>query len=66
MGTKAETARPAAARSYPAGQRLQCHNCGAEIEIVTPCTCDPPEQVLQCCGQDMKPTTGQDVHVNVE
>jgi hypothetical protein len=41
--------------AYPAGQRLMCEQCGAEIEIIKPCPCQPPEQVLQCCGKDMRP-----------
>jgi len=45
----------AGAVRYPEGQHLHCHNCGAEVEIVTPCGCNPPDMVLQCCGQDMKP-----------
>lgn len=51
---------------FPAGQRLQCQSCGAEIEIIQPCGCNPPDQVFQCCGEDMTPTTGQNVHVNAE
>jgi hypothetical protein len=53
-------------RDLKAGQRLHCAKCGSEIEIVQPCTCNPPDQVLRCCGQDMRPTVGQDVHVGVE
>lgn len=59
-------ADPQMARDLKAGQRLICAKCGSEIEIVQPCTCNPPDQVLRCCGQDMQPTTGQDVHVGVE
>jgi hypothetical protein len=51
---------------YPAGQRLFCEKCGSEIEIISPCTCNPPDQVLRCCAQDMKPSTGRDVHVSAE
>ncbi|CAN5872126.1 hypothetical protein BH23PLA1_BH23PLA1_25180 [soil metagenome] len=46
------------------GQRLYCRKCHSEIEIINPCTCDPPDQVLQCCGQDMIPTPGSAVHLN--
>ena len=49
-----------------AGQRLICAKCGSEIEIIQPCTCRPPDQVLRCCGEDMRPTVGQDVHVSAE
>ena len=41
--------------AFPAGQRLKCEVCGAEIQIVRPCTCQPPDQVLRCCGKDMRP-----------
>jgi len=43
--------------SFPTGQRLKCSECGSEIEIIKPCTCQPPHQVLQCCGKDMHPAT---------
>lgn len=43
--------------SFPAGQRLRCDNCGSEIEIIKPCTCQPPDQVLRCCGRDMHPAS---------
>jgi len=43
--------------SFPAGQRLLCDKCGAEIEIVKPCVCHPPSQVFQCCGKEMHPST---------
>ncbi len=43
--------------SFPAGQRLMCDQCGSEIEIVKPCSCQPPDQVLQCCGRDMRPAS---------
>jgi hypothetical protein len=51
---------------YPAGQRLHCRSCGAEVEIVNPCPCKPPDLVLRCCGQEMRPMTGADVHVGDE
>lgn len=53
-------------RGLKAGQRLHCEKCGSEIEIIQPCTCKPSAQVLQCCGRDMSPTVGQDVHVGDE
>ena len=43
--------------AFPAGQRLKCDQCGAEIEIIKPCTSQPPDQVLQCCGKDMRPAS---------
>jgi hypothetical protein len=39
----------------PAGKRFECQACGAQIEIIKPCTCDPPDQVFQCCAQAMRP-----------
>ncbi len=51
---------------YTRGQRLHCPSCGSEIEIISPCTCDPPDQVLQCCGQPMQPDTGKGTRVGVE
>lgn len=41
----------------PERQRLQCRECGSEIEITNPCTRQLPDQVLRCCGEDMVPTT---------
>lgn len=52
--------------SYPAGQRLHCQSCGSEVEIINPCTCEPSDLVLQCCGREMTPDTGKNVHVGVE
>ncbi len=43
--------------AFPAGQKLQCGSCGSEIEILKPCSCQPPDQVLKCCGKDMVPST---------
>ncbi len=51
---------------YPVGQRLHCSKCESEIEIINPCTCNPPDQVLRCCGQDMTPTIGRNIHLGVE
>jgi hypothetical protein len=53
-------------QAMPTGQRLGCQQCGAEIEIVVPCTCEPPDQVFTCCGKPMTHLTGQSVHVSVE
>jgi hypothetical protein len=57
---------PVRSNNYPAGQRLHCTKCGSEIEIINPCTRNPPDQVLSCCGQDMTPTTGRATHLGVE
>jgi hypothetical protein len=43
--------------AFPAGQRLRCDHCGSEIEIIKPCTCQPPDQILRCCGRDMHPAS---------
>lgn len=43
--------------SFPAGQHLRCDQCGAEIEIIRPCGCQPPDQVLRCCGKEMNPVS---------
>jgi len=51
---------------YPAGQRLHCPECKSEVEIINPCPCNPPDMVLRCCGQDMTPIPGKDVHVGDE
>jgi len=53
-------------RCYKEGQRLYCHTCGSEIEIITPCTGASPGQILQCCGQDMTPEVGGSVHLDSE
>lgn len=44
------------AAAFPPGMRLRCEQCGAEIEIVRPCVCQPPDQVLRCCGKEMTPS----------
>lgn len=53
----AQTAHAPTQAAYPAGQRLRCDQCGSEIAIIKPCTCHPPDQVLQCCGKDMRPAS---------
>ena len=63
MAMKASTGM---ARDLPASQRLYCAKCGAEIEIVQPCRCNPPDQSFRCCGEEMKPSVGNDVHLSVE
>ena len=52
--------------AFEKGQRLACEKCQSEIEIINPCTCQPPDQVLRCCGQPMQPTTGVNVNLNVD
>ncbi len=47
------------------GQRLYCRSCGSEIEIINPCTCNPPDWDFRCCGEPMQPSTGASVNVNV-
>ena len=53
-------------QAMPTGERLGCNQCGAEIEIIVPCTCEPPDQQLSCCGRPMTRMTGKSVHVSVE
>jgi hypothetical protein len=53
-------------RTFEKGQRLYCRKCGSEIEIISPCTCEPPDQVLRCCGEAMTPSIGVSVNLNVE
>ncbi len=43
--------------SFPAGQKLCCDHCGSAIEVIRPCACQPPDQVLRCCGKDMRPAS---------
>lgn len=63
---KVEATNASNAVAFPAGQRLQCPECGSEIEITSPCPCNPPDQVFRCCGKDMVPTTPGNVHLGVE
>lgn len=55
-----------AQKAYEKGQRLYCRNCGSEIEIINPCTCNPPDWEFRCCDEPMQPTTGTSVNVNVQ
>jgi hypothetical protein len=48
---------------HPAGQRLHCRQCGSEIEIINPCTCQPSKLSLTCCGEPMRPTSTGNVHL---
>lgn len=57
---------PSTSPAFEKGQRLYCKSCRSEIEIISPCSCDPPDQVLACCGQPMSPSTGVGVNLNVE
>jgi len=66
MATNAQSTNADNSIKYPVGQRLHCAKCGSEIEIINPCTCNPPDQVLRCCGEDMTPTTGRSIHLGVE
>lgn len=51
--------------AYEKGTRLYCASCKSAIEIISPCTCVPSDQVLRCCGEPMRPTTGVSVNLNV-
>lgn len=57
---------PASTTAFEKGQRVVCERCGSEIEVVNPCTCDPPDQEFKCCGEAMRPAVGAEVHLNVE
>jgi hypothetical protein len=50
---------------HSVGMRLQCQKCGSEIVITVPCTCNPPDQVFRCCGQDMEPAPRENADVGV-
>lgn len=42
---------------HPAGERLRCESCGAEIVFAKPCPCPEGEKKTHsdiCCGQEMK------------
>lgn len=52
--------------TFAKGQRLYCQHCGAEIEIINPTTCRPPNQEFRCCDELMQPAVGASVNVNVE
>ena len=63
----ARSDRPrASTKAYEAGQRLVCEVCQSEIEVISPCTCDPPDQSFICCGKPMMAAVGTSVHLNVE
>ena len=51
-------------RGHEKGQRLYCHKCRAEIEVINPCGCRPSTQVLRCCGEEMKPEVGVSVNLD--
>ena len=63
--SRSET-QSAGSPGFEKGQRLYCAKCGSEIEIVNPCTCEPPDQEFRCCGEEMNASTGVQVNVNVE
>lgn len=44
--------------AYPEGQRLQCPQCGSALRITSRCACQPPDQSLICCGEPMRPVSG--------
>jgi len=63
MATKTESTNASNAVQFPAGQRLQCRKCKSEIEIINPCTCQPPDQEFRCCGVAMTPISSGNVHL---
>ncbi len=65
--TSTRSERPSSnSSSYEKGQRLYCRKCKSEIEVVSPCSCEPPDQEFSCCGEPMRPNTGVEVNLNVE
>jgi hypothetical protein len=58
-----QTSKP---RTYKEGQRVYCHTCGSEVEVIVPCTGASSGQVLRCCGQEMTPEVGTSVHLDSE
>ncbi len=64
--TSRSVAQGASTTAYEQGQRLYCKVCHSEIEIVSPCSCEPPDQRFQCCGESMTPMVGVSVHLGVE
>jgi hypothetical protein len=51
-------------RGHEKGQRLYCHKCRSEVEIINPCTCTPSTMILKCCGEPMKPEVGVSVNLD--
>ncbi|HET9450908.1 MAG TPA: hypothetical protein VFO83_08510 [Aggregicoccus sp.] len=42
---------------HPAGERLRCDDCGAEIVFAKACPCPPGETKThsdKCCGKEMR------------
>ena len=42
---------------HPAGERLRCDECGAEITFTKPCPCperEPKKHADVCCGKEMR------------
>ena len=42
--------------AHPAGERLRCDECGAEVMFVKPCNCTGREGAHSdiCCGKPMR------------
>ncbi len=51
-----QAAPEAKGKAYAAGTYLRCPVCHSEVQIVKPCGCHPPDQVIRCCNRDMEPT----------
>lgn len=43
------------------GDMFRCDKCGFEVQVITECKCDEPCVDLNCCGQDMRNVTSQEV-----
>jgi hypothetical protein len=55
MTTHAHTDPEIKGHAYQAGTYLRCAICFSEVQIIKPCSCHPPDQVIRCCNQDMEP-----------
>lgn len=66
MATRIEATNASNRVEHPAGERLQCRNCGSEIEIINPCTCKSSNQSFMCCGMPMIPTMTGNIHLGDE
>ena len=47
------------------GDMYKCQKCSFELQVITECDCDKPNVDLNCCGEDMKNITVQEVPSSV-
>lgn len=36
------------------GDTYKCDQCGMELKVTTPCTCEGDDPKVTCCGQTVK------------